>query len=484
MSIAKAGSNGAATNHTIYTTTNIAAGNSYTTGAAVNAPANTNVNGIGFNPQDRFLYGIGTPATDATPTVVSDNSSLYRIGADGTVINLGLLPVTGNGYAGVEFVNFSAGTMKNNGSFVYNTIAIKQSGVNKILYAQATSTPLNLTTDDIRIFIAEINNVSGINAGAMPVAPSTYYEIDFSDTRVTQAFQAFLNQVNNQYPNVSSVDGGIQDFDINPVTGSMYGYLSYPDPNPSGAATDVVGFPVIFGSVSSGIASLTPVGTATNENPDMEVAGLAFDDNGKFYGLFTSGEYAEINLTTGATENIVVSNIPTADFMGQNNLRGDLARGVPATFLAAHFGVIEAYIQNGVLYINWNTISETNSDHFDIMLSKDGKNFTKTGTVISKEDNGNSQNSLVYEFSTSAAATSFAAISLLALLGLASIGKKRYKTVIATCWIVASVAVFISCNKNDSVITDAGAQKIFVKIVEVDKAGNLTESKLVQAIYK
>lgn len=483
--LAKAGSNNAAADYTLYTTTTPSSATAFTAGPTISFDAN--VNGIGLNAPDRLLYGAAY-RDPGTPTVLTDDVSLYRIGADGAYVNLGLLPVTGQGapipIAGgvAEFINFSAGTMTSDGSYVYMTIALKQSGVNKLLQSQAFGTPLNLTSNDIRSFIATISNVASLPATPgvpLAAAPTSYYELVTTDPKVAAGMDGFLQDINQNFPNVSWSNGGIQDIDIDPVNGLVYAYLNYQDPSPSGQSVDVVGFPIVFSAPVSGTSTITSVGNIINQVPDQEVAGIGFDPLGNLYALFTSGQYGQLNLTTGAVDNVTVSNIPTAVYMGQNHLRGDFARAIPQT-LPVSFARVEAVIINNQIAVNWSTTGESNNDHFDIEVSADGQHFSKIGTTPSKAAYGNSDAAIDYSF-TSDWSSGLLGISMLSISLMAFGGRRRRWLGVAA--MAGIITIIYSCNKSD-----AGSfnkeEDLFVRVAQIDKNGQKTYSKIIKAVRK
>ncbi|WP_346237255.1 hypothetical protein ABDK00_011505 [Niabella insulamsoli] len=479
--LAKPGSNSAAPNYTLYTTTTPANGTSFVSGTTVIFDAN--VNGIGLNPVDRKLYGAAYK-DPGTPSVLADDVSLYRIGADGAYVNLGLLPVTGQGAmvmgAPAEFVNASAGTMGADGSYTYMTVAIKQSGVNKMISHQLYGTPLNLTSDDVRSFIATISNVATLSAAAgLPIAaaPSSYYELTTTDPKVIAGMDAFVEDINENFPNVNWSNGGIQDIDIDPASQQLYAYFNYQDPSPSGQSVDVVGFPVVIAAPVSGVAQMNSVGNTINQTPDQEVAGISFDLSGNLFALFTSGQYGQLNLTTGAVENIVTSNIPTAVYLNQNHLRGDFAKAVSAT-LPVTFSAVQATIEGDRLNVKWITTHERDNDHFEIQASADGKNFAAIGSVHSKATSSESNASLSYEF-TSAWGGSVLGVFVLGC-SLFSFKKKRRKISLLLTGIGLSVMVF-SCSKSEQMPLPS-ASDVFIRIAQIDKDGNKTYSKIVKAI--
>ena len=152
------------------------------------------------------------------------------------------------------------------------------------------------------------------------------------------------------------------------------------------------------------------------------------------------------------------------------------------TSLPVTFGSINAVIKNNNLSVNWQTETETNNSHFDVMVSTDGANFKKIGTVNSRALNGNSSAWIKYEFSTPlGAATGLMGLSF-ALLGLFVTGKNRRIAALLLIVVIGSVA--ISCSKTDSEVRVEANKKIFVKVVQVDSDGTSASSSVVQAIYE
>ncbi|MCH5598068.1 hypothetical protein [Niabella ginsengisoli] len=447
------------------------------------------MNGIGLNRADKLLYGAGYK-DPGTPNVITDDVSLYKIGADGNYVNLGILPVTGQGAAipgggGIaEFVNASAGTVTADGSYVYMTIGLKQSGVNKVASSQILGTPLNLTSDDVRTFVVKLSNVAALPATpGVTIAPAiTYYELISSDPKIITGMNGFLMDVNQNYPNFNYSNGGIQDIDIDPVSGQLYAYFNYQDPSPTpGQSVDVVGFPVVASMPSGGTATLTSIGNTINQTPDQELAGVGFDQTGKLYALFNSGEYGQLNLTSGSVDNLATSNIPTSVYLSQNHLRGDFASAIPdPTSLPVTFGSIEARLSNDQLFVTWSTDNETNNDHFKVEVATDGKNFREIGTVISKATNGNNDTTLQYSF-TGNLESGILGMSMLGF-GIFMIGFNRKQRIIASLIMIAGFIITISsCTKSDAGIGDQN-ETLFVRIVQVDKDGGSTTSKVVKAI--
>lgn len=390
VALAKPGMNNAPKNYTIYTST-AASSSTFTPGTSFTPTYD--INGIGLNPVDHFVYGASFVGNDNT---VNNNLgvSLRRVGADGTVVDLGLLPTTGQ--TSIEFPNFSAGTISTNGAYYYMTFGLKPSGAFKVAMTMTFSVPLDLNAGDIRIFLCWKDNVSSLTANPgnnIAGGLSGYYELNFSNANVTAAIDAFLDDVNANYPNVYNADGGLQDFAISPVDAKVYGYISYP----SGGTT--VGRPVVLAAPVSNISAVTPVGTTINSVPGQEVAGLQFDMAGNLYGLFTTGDYAQVNLSTGALSGITLSNIATTG----GNLRGDLASAITNVPFPVKLMTFTGNNTGSINELSWSTAMEQNNKGFSIERSADGHTWTTIGYTASKAPGGYSSNKLAYAYTDRAA---------------------------------------------------------------------------------
>ncbi|MBO9592238.1 MAG: hypothetical protein J7599_04960 [Niabella sp.] len=150
------------------------------------------------------------------------------------------------------------------------------------------------------------------------------------------------------------------------------------------------------------------------------------------------------------------------------------------TPLLVTFGPVSVRVANGALVIDWSTVTEKNVDHFIVELSKDGKNFTGIGTVKSKAINGNSSERLEYRFSKGIdSAKSVAGFLSVVMMGIVLLAFSRRNRLLAAIIIVlGSGIITTSCNKHN---TDAveQQQKLFLRIVQIDKDGGKQVSKTI-----
>lgn len=141
------------------------------------------------------------------------------------------------------------------------------------------------------------------------------------------------------------------------------------------------------------------------------------------------------------------------------------------------FGSLSAVRKNGIIYFNWSTETEVNNSHYEIEISLNGKNFRKAGTVLSKAPGGNSQGVLQYAFQLPV--TSIATFSLLFVALLASIPFTRKKRIWFSTLLVLLVSVAIySCKKSELTTTMADGEKVYARILQVDKDGAKEYSKV------
>lgn len=415
--ISKPGTNSAAKVYTIYTNTNAA---SATFVQGVTFTPLYNINGIGLNAVDNLVYG--TAFTGNTNNIATAfNVSLFRIGANGVQVDLGALPLAGAlGSGALEFVNFSAGTVSVDGKFYYMTYAITPSATNRILLRIAGGDQPDLTAADIKMYICWKSGISALpsNPGGNIASVSGFYEIDFSNADITASTNAFLAQVNANYPNVFDSDGGVQDFAINPLDAKLYGYVSYP----SGA--NLVGRPIVVNAPVAGIAVASTIGTTVNTLPGQEAAGVQFDATGNFYTLFTTGGYSQVNLTTGALLGITASNVALTN----GNMRGDLASTLNITPLNTEFISFSGENKGATNQLNWITASEQNNKGFSIERSENLNAWTTIGFEASKAIEGRSSQKLSYIFTDKAPASGTAYYRL---KQIDLDGKATYSTVIA-----------------------------------------------------
>ena len=160
------------------------------------------------------------------------------------------------------------------------------------------------------------------------------------------------------------------------------------------------------------------------------------------------------------------------------------AAGSPCDIsLPINFGNISAIFKNALLSVFWSTATEQDNSYFEIEASADGISFTKIGTVKSKAADGNSQETLQYNFSTTTTSGTLLAVSIFLLAGGFTIRNRKNKIILyglSACMLFSAVA----CNKANQDITSEKSKDAiaFIRIKQVDHNGTATYSKIVKVI--
>lgn len=147
--------------------------------------------------------------------------------------------------------------------------------------------------------------------------------------------------------------------------------------------------------------------------------------------------------------------------------------------LPVFFNAVSAKIINGQLVINWSTGSESNNDHFEIEVSKDGTSFTSIGSVKSQAPNGNSREVINYKFEMDLqGGVAALGIGALAFGALALGFSRKRKLLMVLLMVTGSTLFFIGCKRDVAGLDNDGS--IQVRVVQVDIDGSRTPSKIVQ----
>lgn len=149
---------------------------------------------------------------------------------------------------------------------------------------------------------------------------------------------------------------------------------------------------------------------------------------------------------------------------------------IAASVLPADWGSVDAFIQNGQLKVNWQTLKEISNDHFEVEVSGDGKTFSSIGKVNSKAINGNNDTVLDYTYSIDLnnVALGFSAVAALMLF----VRRKKILLMLTTALGIIAI-VQIGCSKSNQELASADSN-LFVRIAQIDKDGKKTYSKVIQ----
>jgi len=150
------------------------------------------------------------------------------------------------------------------------------------------------------------------------------------------------------------------------------------------------------------------------------------------------------------------------------------------TPLSVNFGEISAKWVDGQLVLDWTTLSEKNNSKFEIEISKDGVNFTKIGEVVSKATDGNSGDTLSYDFSKTAEGITVAGLAILGLAFGAGFMRRRKLTMALAA--ISFMLIGYACTKHDKEIALNSDGDVYIRIAQVDKDGTKSYSKVVKVV--
>ena len=151
----------------------------------------------------------------------------------------------------------------------------------------------------------------------------------------------------------------------------------------------------------------------------------------------------------------------------------------------AQFADLSAVAKGGILFVYWSTTAEKNNKGFEIGISADRFNFTTIGTMDSKAEEGNSNQTLSYEFTADMAGVAMATSGLvIALLTLGTLatgmpGKRR--------WIWAGIIVsglsmgVAGCQKKNKEPIPSNVNA-YIRLTQIDVNGSKTYSKIVKVV--
>lgn len=148
--------------------------------------------------------------------------------------------------------------------------------------------------------------------------------------------------------------------------------------------------------------------------------------------------------------------------------------------LPVTFDKIRAYLKDNMLFVDWSTLTETNNARFEIEASNNGKDFVKIGEVITKAEDGNSSIAIDYRFEKNIT-PHLLFVPVFVLIGLLLAAFSRKNKLWVMTLVFAFTCLFYSCTKRDTASITT-ADKLFIRIKQIDKDNQYEYSKVVQVI--
>lgn len=262
IAIVRAGGNAAVTNpYYLYNVNTITGTMTQVSGGPykdpVNPALNMQVNGIGVNRKDGYIYGLASDGTITTARFVRMDKSYG-------VTDLGSIPSPASGTGLLGIVNPAAGAMDTAGNFYFSAFTIN---------------PLPVPSFD-KFYIGKISNVKDLNTGPATVV---YYEVDVSAPECAAFISTFQTDPANS---------GLKDFCHHAPQDKFYTYATYKLPGATAFSAQLFELSVIPGS--SPMRYKLSANTTVNMHT-AETSGVSIDREGRLSVLFTDGSFGRVN---------------------------------------------------------------------------------------------------------------------------------------------------------------------------------------------
>jgi len=253
-------------------------------------PIDLQINGLGLNTTDGFLYGTHESSNVADPF-------LARVDKNGIVENVGTLLAPSTTPFHVGIINTAAGTNDDKDNYYFLSLVINLQNI----------------TDTPRLFLGKVANVSTLKQSNDPINIQ-YTPID-PGTCGLELLAGLTNPL----------AGTLQDIAYNPANGQIYTYFRSPGNTPS------PGILAWFDPAHPVFTCRTP---AQPNIPTNDLSGLFFGSDSALFILTTDGQYYKGNVNTGVITHVAQTSLP----LTSGNLRGDMASCVGRKPLVAFDG--------------------------------------------------------------------------------------------------------------------------------------------------
>ena len=311
-----------------------------------NPAINLQVNGVGINKIDGYLYGLVYEGTVSTAKFVRFDKN-YGVTLFGDIAP----PTSPTGLLG--FVNSAAGDVDRLNNYYFTGNTANPGG------------PTGYLID--KLFLGKISNISSMSGTPTPI----YSEIDYTDLNCS----AYVTSLNAD-PNNS----GLKDFSYSPFTSTFFTYATYKNAGATTFSGQVIELRPIAGSSPLKYKMFcNPVINTTN----AETSGTLIDKAGNFEVLFTDGTLGK--LQSGANPYSYTGVLlPLNSNTGLPSvLRGDMAScgDVSATPLALNLASFNARAADGCkVLFNWQ-LSSQGVQSIQLEQSSDNNTFTLSSNI-------------------------------------------------------------------------------------------------------
>lgn len=440
----------------------------YRFGNGCNSRYSLDLNAIGLNTEDGFLYGLRYGnATLNYLTITTDpknyNVEFYRAGKNGKVEPLGDInhPPLVSG-ENLSTINTTAGDI----DFSDNYFFIAKTG-----FAQHVDSP-TLTK---RILLGKVSGLTKIPISPCNSANITnpyYIEITNPSNDASEIFN-MLKETRDGNLNTSIVDLAYNSHD-----GTLYTYLVY-----QGVGNWLKGQMVKIDTASGVLTAVTPATIIIPPNKVKSIGanynnfakGLTFDSQGDFYLEFIDqGIYKAVKSGGSFTGDLVhIHSTPNLISAYHGNMASCVIalRAVPVKI--SSFTVTP---KNNAAYIKWVTTSEINTSTFSIEKSDDAANWIKIADINAS---GNSGSTKEYHYIDNVASSN---VTYYRIVSTDISGEKNYSSIRKVNPVnINPISIFPNPVKNFIIIKSEKQFQPTTQVVITDAIGKqLIKSNLLQ----
>ena len=336
-----------------------------------NPANNMDINGVGLNSVDGYLYGM-RPDAVTTP-------KFYRMGKNYSVEQIGTIAApTPVAPAVIGAVNSAAADIDGGGTY-YITAAT----ASLTFFPVPSATPKDF-------YIGTIANVAGLPASTSATITPSYVKLDFTGANCSGYYGTISAPVTSA---ASLANTGLRDLVYNPRDGKLYTYTSFETAPGSGVFMGQL-FSVV---PATGVVTCYPATVLPFANAGNEVAGTLMTVNGEIDVLFTDGSTYKTDMLGTNMFAGTISPLGASGITG--GLRGDLAGCILAATVPVTLESFSGIENSCVVKYQWTVSQEVNMSKYNLEL------LNKSGQFVSAAQVAATNTAVAHTYTTTIPAT-------------------------------------------------------------------------------
>ena len=337
-----------------------------------NPANNMDINGVGLNSIDGYMYGMRPDPAATTP-------KFYRMGSNYSAEQVGTIgapvPVAP---ANIGVVNAAAGEIDGGGTYYVTAATATLS-----FFPSPSAIPRDF-------YIGTIAGVSSLPASTSAVIAPSYVKLDFSGANCSGYYSTITAPVTSA---ASLSNTGLRDLVYNPRDGKLYTYVSFE----TAAGSGVFMGQLFSVSPSTGVVSCYPAAVLPFASASNEVAGTIMTVSGQIDVLFTNGNVYKTDMAGSNVFTGTISALGTSGITG--GLRGDLAGCVLAAIVPVTLESFSGIENSCVVKYQWTVSQEVNMSKYNLEL------LNKSGQFVSAAQVAATNTAVSHTYTTSLSAT-------------------------------------------------------------------------------